>query len=408
MHAAPLPHVRASARALLPLFPLSPLSPLVAFAALAALAGCDTPVADAGPLFNREAWHHVDDPSLIDDDFEYVLDELPTSGEAKQVPWPGSYWPTYRDGINERWDGDDTRSPAEKYAAAFGKSGVEDAVSRRYGVDSLTLNPTCRKDSDCKQPEGSVCAKRRGETTGRCSETWFGICDAWAPAAILEPEPRKAVTYNGVEFKVNDLKALISVSYTAGLEVRYVSLRCNESSKDEDLGDLDQCKDTNPGTFHVVAANLLGLRGESFIEDRTYDYEVWNQPVRSFKVTKDVELTPAQANALLGAAGDDYAFNPKAVSLRQIRTELRWVAESPSYLDGPRLDEIDQFTMRERYDYVLELDADGKIIGGEWLGATRTNHPDFLWRPIKKRDAVAVDVIDYDDIKQLLDQSAEP
>ncbi len=66
--------------------PLSPLSPLVAFAALAALAGCDTPVADAGPLFNREAWHHVDDPSLIDDDFEYVLDELPTSGEAKQVP----------------------------------------------------------------------------------------------------------------------------------------------------------------------------------------------------------------------------------------------------------------------------------------------------------------------------------
>ena len=219
---------------------------------------------------------------------------------------------------------------------------------------------------------------------------------------------RKAVTYNGVEFKVNDLKALISVSYTAGLEVRYVSLRCNESSKDEDLGDLDQCKDTNPGTFHVVAANLLGLRGESFIEDRTYDYQVWNQPVRSFKVTKDVELTPAQANALLGAAGDDYAFNPKAASLRQIRTELRWVAESPSYLDGPRLDEIDQFTMRERYDYVLELDADGKIIGGEWLGATRTNHPDFLWRPIKKHDAVAADVIDYDDIKQLLDQSAQP
>ena len=80
MHAAPLPLVRASARALSPLFAFA------AFAAFAALAGCDTPVADAGPLFNREAWHHVDDPSLIDDDFEYVLDELPTSGEAKQVP----------------------------------------------------------------------------------------------------------------------------------------------------------------------------------------------------------------------------------------------------------------------------------------------------------------------------------
>lgn len=31
------------------------------------------------------------------------------------------------------------------------------------------------------------------------------------------------------------------------------------------------------------------------------------------------------------------------------------------------------------YDYVLEIDGAGQIIGGEWLGTSKDFHPDFLW-----------------------------
>jgi hypothetical protein len=474
----------------------------------APLAGCDPSTTTDGQrvvVDYREAWGAQDNPSLLDANFNHTFAQLPTTGAAKKTPWAGSYWPTYQDSINARWAGPNSKSAAKKYELAFGKTGVEDAVSAHSGVDSLGGAP-CTSDAQCAADEGSVCAKRVGSASGTCSPTWFGICHAWAPAAILEHEPKQPVTFNGVEFKVNDLKALMSLAYTEDLDVKFVSLRCDDSDDDADLGGVAACKDTNPGTFHVVVANLLGLRGESFVEDRTYDDEVWNQPVRSFKVTRNAALTGYQANQLLGGgkqlasversgtvaagawvqvhdlavkpgqslrvrmtgtedadlyvrwnaqptattytcrpfiAGSDelceivapadaktayiatngyaasskytitttlfdvpaskYAFNPAAVSLRKIQTELHWIAESDSTIDGNLSATIDQYTRKDVYDYVLELDAAGKIIGGEWLGASRVNHPDFLWRPILKRQGTVADAIAYADVRKLFD-----
>lgn len=469
---------------------------------------CDAPVEiDDGQdrvQAYREAWGTSDNPSLLDPNFNYVFSQLPTTGEAKRTPWAGSYWPTYKDSINDRWAGAATQSAAKKYELAFGKTGVEDAVSAELGIDSLA-GKACTSDADCAATQGSVCAKRAGQSAGVCSETWFGICHAWAPAAILEEEPRAAVKYNGVEFKVNDLKALISASYTEALDVKFLSLRCDTNGATTDNSGTPECKDTNPGSFHVVAANLLGVQGKAFVEDRTYDYEVWNQPVRGFKVTKNAALTGQQANQLLGAGkvlstvdkagtvasgawtqvyntavkpgqtlrvkmsgtGDAdlyvrwggqptassyhcrpylegsnelcelvvpantttayvavngyatsssykvtsqvidvapaaYAFNPAAASLRQIQTELYWIGESPQSVDGNLSASIAQYTHKDVYDYVLELDASGKIIGGEWIGASKTNHPDFLWLPVQKRSGTAAGVIVWDDVKKLL------
>ncbi len=475
----------------------------------APLAGCDSPAhlneGTRAVTEQREAWGTQDNPSLLDPGFNYVLASLPTSGAAKKTPWAGSYWPTYQDSINARWAGATSDSAAKKYGQAFAKANVEDAVSANSGIDSLAGTP-CTSDAQCDAGKGSVCAKRVGSTEGTCSETWFGICHAWAPAAILEDEPKKAVTFNGVEFKVNDLKALMSLAYTEALDVKFMSLRCDDSAKTTDLGGKAACKDTNAGSFHVVVANLLGIQGKAFVEDRTYDYEVWNQPVRSFKVTKNVAVTGAQANALLGAGktvsnteragnvgagawkpvydlvvkpgqtlrvamtgtgdadlyvrwngqpgaaayscrpyldGTDelceivapadaktayiavqgyaassqykivttvidlapvtYAFNPAAVSLRQVQTELRWIGESASNIDGNLSATIDQYTQKDVYDYVLELDGAGKIIGGEWIGASRTNHPDFLWLPTLKRQGTVAGVISYADVRKLFD-----
>ena len=59
--------------------------------------------------------------------------------------------------------------------------------------------------------------------------------------------------------------------------------------------------------MHVVLANFLGLRHQGIAEDRTYDFQVWNQPIRSWKVTNAVdgklpEITKADAVAMLGLA----------------------------------------------------------------------------------------------------------
>jgi hypothetical protein len=468
------------------------------------LPGCEPPddLDRADDLDPRRAWSPYDRPSLLAPDFVYALSALPTAGSAEQLPWPGPYWPTWRDSINDRWAGAGVPSPAEKFEQAFARDGFVEAVSYHYGIDSLG-GEFCSTHTDCDLAGGFVCGKRRGEGWGTCIESWFGLCHAWAPAAVLEPEPVHPVSYGGVQFAVNDLKALVTLAYDDDLETRSVSLRCDLKGGEGD-GE-PQCDDTNAGTFHVVVANLLGLRGQAFIEDRTYDYQVWNYPVFAFNVTQLDAIDGKQANQLLGGGpvvsssleqgeaganalaqlgsvavspgqtlrvhlsgtgdldlyvrwnaaptlaayhcrpylhGSDeqcellvpasatkafvaahaygvaadyearitvraaptatYAYNAKAKSLRRVRTELAFVGESPAERDGAQTG-ASEFMFKDVYDYVLELDGAGKIIGGEWIGDSKITHPDFLWRPIKKLSGtVAGGKLAWSDVQELL------
>ena len=244
-----------------------------------ALGGCstvETQHADETVYSNVQRaveWGIHDQPSILSNDFEYTFSELPTAGEVEQTPWTGSYWPTYRDNINYRWAGPESDSPAKKYEKAFGRTDLEDRVSKHFGIDSAPNYKldSCTKEEDCEE-EGSVCAKRFEAEEGYCVPTWWGVCHAWAPAAIMEKEPEQAVEHNGVTFQINDLKALISLSYTAGLATDFLSLRCNKNDDKEEIEyneygipKADECADTNAGTFHVVVANMMGIQKKSFI-----------------------------------------------------------------------------------------------------------------------------------------------
>jgi hypothetical protein len=373
-------------------------------------------------------WGYSDNPASFDSEFEYTFYKLPKSGEAENVPWTGNYWPTYRDNINYRWNGASSDSPAKKYENAFGRSGLEDRVSKTYGIDSVTTYglSECKKNVDCDSDKGETCAKRTGKDSGYCIPTWFGICHAWAPATIMEPEPKHNVIHNGVEFKVNDIKALVSLGYTAGVSVDFISLRCNKNDDDDKInynefgipdGTNPECADTNAGTFHVVVTNMLGIQKKAFIEDRTFDDEVWNQPVRSFEVTSAKWVSTKTANELVGAAdgGYDYQFNDNSSSYRHVKMKLNYITESPQSLDGHLGNIIDYYTNTDHYEYVLELDSSGKIIGGEWVGKSKKDHPDFLWVPrTKKSIEIAKDDsftpgtgISWDDVKMLLDKSQD-
>ncbi len=379
------------------------------------LAGCGAdptaPAAeDAEPVLGEdgksEAWTRPDAPSNLGT-LEYRLASLPRTGEATKTPWAASYWPVYQDSINYRWDGASSESPSAKYARAFGldPAAVEDAVSRSNGVDG-SGGDACTTTSQCAS--GESCSKRRGQTSGRCIPTWWGICHAWSPAAILEPEPKHAVTLGGVTFKVNDIKALVELGYDDNV-AKSVSGRCEISSGERfDANGRPtntDCRDTNPGTWHVVVTNLLGLRGQSFVEDRTRDDEVWNQPLRGYRVTSLTEVSASEANRLVTGDTGSYSFNARAVKLYDVKMTASYISESPSSTDGNLSSRIATYTKTDSYRYVLEVDAAGKIIGGEWVGTSKKAHPDFLWQPTGRRGSIAGGAIQWTKVKQLLDAS---
>jgi hypothetical protein len=71
---------------------------------------------------------------------------------------------------------------------------------------------------------------------------------------------------------------------------------------------LGECRDMNPGTWHVVVSNLMGLRQQGFVLDQTFDDEVWNQPGWSYRITNPsgqglTEVTREEAIEILGVQG---------------------------------------------------------------------------------------------------------
>ncbi|MBF0300195.1 MAG: PKD domain-containing protein [Oligoflexia bacterium] len=357
----------------------------------------------------RSTWGEDDNPSLFNTNLNFKIALLPLRGEASKIPWAGSYWPTYKDSINDRWAGSTTLSAVEKYEQAFSKTGIKNLVSQEYGIDAQTDANTCYSNSDCSSTNGEACAKKNGSTVGRCIPTWFGVCHAWAPAAIMENEPLRAITVNNTEFKVNDLKALLTYGYNTGLKTKFVSLRCNldetQITYDEYGNPTNpECKDTNAGTFHIVTTNYLGVMKESFVEDRTFDDEVWNQPVRAYEITLQEHVSATTANQLLGVTGSTYNFNLQAASLYHVKMRFHYIGESAQNIDGNLSATINSYTHYDDYEYILEIDSSGNIIGGEWVGNSKKSHPDFLWLPYEK-SATIVSGINWNDIKYMGEKS---
>lgn len=158
------------------------------------------------------------------------------------------------------------------------------------------------------------------------------------------------------------------------------------------------CRDLNPASFHLTLADLLGRKNTGLVAETSRFREVWNYPIGSFEVkfeaipTKDGstfepgEPVPVEkvkdAFAGFRAPGTRYLVQMQTTySSIQVPVEAEIVyldaAEDPNYIT-----------------YTLELDANRRLIGGEWgpvpiVGTEETpavrenrnadNIPDFLW-----------------------------
>ena len=409
---------------------------------MAGLIGCgDTTVVDTSTLDDRpeatdkdnaskaDQWNWANNPDRFQVDLNYTLDELPTAGRSEHIPWPATYWPTYEDSINVRWNKPEL-SPAEKYDVAFNNwepteefmalkpyssSNCSDKSWDQSYYDNLgpAANYVSRQKGNWKAHDGvdndgdgeiDECGDRDGV------ETWFGLCHAWAPAALLEQEPQHKVTHNGVTFEVSDIKALLIMEYDRP-QAYMIGGRCNDKEVERDeQGRItdDECRDTNAGTWHVVMANFLGIMHRPIAEDRTFDYQVWNQPVIEWKVNSMEDIDEKSAIEALGldtAEHTKYPYNDKAVRWVKCNATSYYITES-DVAKVPFTDVISQYTRQDIYNYILEIGADGKINGGEWIGSSITNHPDFLWLPTGTRGGNPH--MDLDIVRMLLEKSRAP
>eukprot|EP00741_Cyanophora_paradoxa_P024359 tig00021795_g23521.t1 len=369
--------------------------------------------------------------------------ELPMSGRADVSPWPGPYWPTFLDSINDRVHGPESLSAVEKarraardvsrphvtaaqYARAFGldEERLAERVSQLWGWNALRSIRTSCAFNTTALPKGAMdpCTENgtRNATCadGVCIDNWEGICHGWAAASILIPEPSRRVVMNGVDFTPFDLKGLATVFFAdiAYPNLSFLSTRCDTAKKDipggrrlgrattRTRGPSSSPSPTPsacaprpahlPPTPHLPP--LPRRRRKALVMDTVFDLEVWNFPVFRYNVTRHtllsrraaVQLVNAPRTTTVDTFQGDAGADAGAYTFHRIALDLYYVYEVPllPQWDRPLSDYVrfvQNFVAVMRLEMVLQVDAaSGEIIGGEWLGDSKENHPDFIWAPL--------------------------
>ncbi len=334
----------------------------------------------------RDAWDSMNDPIRLDSSYIRKLDTLPTSATLNEKPWSDTYWPSYQGGIANRWLNDVSHRDGVQRPWKYGARKVNDA--NRFKRDPSRLNylsPAERFDvlnGDYNYSLLEIERKRVGKFRDmndeqRKENSWEGICHGWAAAAghHAEPSPVTVRNRDGVEvpFRRSDITALLSWYYANRyVPSRMLGSRCERDVRELSAGEVSdilgrdpKCRDTNAGAFHLVLLNQIGVKKESFIADVDRSYQVWNQPIYGYNTQYVGEQAP----------GPRAAFGTVKEIL--VRTRMGYTQEmAPSaqpYGEGQEIRTKD-------YQYTLEINADGEVIGGEWMSEDR---PDFLWTTAK-------------------------
>jgi hypothetical protein len=246
---------------------------------------------------------------------------------------------------------------------------------------------------------------------------WEGICHGWAVAAGHTDRPEKTVwvtlpNNKKMPFYPNDIKALISLMWansTIQDAVIVEGLRCNRKSpKKDDFGRyidkqldkddkslLPRCADVHPAVYHTSVVNILGIEGRSFVVDKSAKAAISNQPVSGYEYNyfnPETGKDEAFENAVVAVekyAKDPFkdARNPETkyiVGVHMILKYIDWEDPIMKETNSPADDSVSEM----KFNYDLELDANFKIIGGQWrvdkngsgrLVKNATGQPDFFW-----------------------------
>lgn len=305
-------------------------------------------------------WNTANNPAIFNSQYEHRLNALPMDAQLplEKTPWSDTYWPSAEGSIANRWHS--KNKEGFKYHL-----NSRDEVKKMTAEEIAELSPAEKYDilqSRYDYPTVRAVWKRNKPS----APSWNGICHGWAPASIQHSEPKTINVTNpdGVEiqFGSSDVKAMLSYYYAwnAQLEVHQVGQRCFFPGV---LSWIPSCTDTNAGAFHIVLANQIGIQKQGFIADVTRGKEVWNNPVSGYTTKVERWSSPK------------FGSTHGTVSRVLVTTEMVYTNEiSPNW---NTVAGTENFSAKVKtFKYWLELDKDGKIIGGDWASEKR---PDFLW-----------------------------
>ncbi|MEM4292870.1 MAG: pre-peptidase C-terminal domain-containing protein, partial [Thermoplasmata archaeon] len=226
------------------------------------------------------------------------------SGCAEKIPWSGYWWPYNEGGTSEA---------GKKY---------DEYVNRTHGY-----NPGLYQWELSKHGNPNA-------------DYWVGHCHAWSAAAILEDEPTRPVTRNGVTFYVGNLKALLTEAHFSDPVEFNIGVKNNAKQ------------------FHITLLKWIGTLRKPIVADISQTAEVWNHPLYKYSMSVTVDAQDS--------------------SIRHYVTTVTYVS------DGVNPDYVGHLDFTKTYYYYLKF-QNGDIVGWGWEGESAGNgstaRPDFFWRP---------------------------
>jgi hypothetical protein len=312
-------------------------------------------------------WDGLSEPGIISSGFNPKLDALPKEGAINYDPkaWSGHWWPSKDGGINNRWN------TATQEGFAY-RSPTKAELLKLTAEQVALLSPSEKFDIAFQRYTYPLRTEVNGSVSPNASD-WDGICHGWAPAAINHDEPVAFSVKNAdgivVNFGSSDIKALLSYGYASNIDSaneRHMGLRCNFGRWTGGARECDQ--DLNAGAFHIILTNELGINKRAFVADLDRFDQVWNQPIAAYRLTSiSKPRRPSQ-----GAAAS-------AVNEVVVKMKVFYVNESKPSVN-PVMGTAEQNFAATDYEYSLELNSSGNIVGGNWIS---NNRPDFVWTKAK-------------------------
>ena len=321
-----------------------------------------------------------------------------TQGKVRNRLWSDDYWAKYAGGLAYRyaepgfWIDLSNRKPNDWQMPGMHILRNQPAswLIRNGRVDKLS--PAEKYDLLVGDTNYSLTKAFIHEINQR-TEPWEGSCDGWSYAAFNEAPPVRAVKVRSlsgqlITFYPSDIRALLTLLYS-NYEVSSFGGKCQSENPRVDAQgrviDKD-CRDTSPADFHTVLVNQVGINKRSFSVDTDYAKEVWNQPVKSFRIKYFNPQTLRYYAHGFKAKVDKSRFSRDIFSVHrnahgryivgvdlQVEYQME-VFPKEAHSLAPSHDK----SVSQNYRYDLELDAAGNIIGGEWDLSAQKLHPDLI------------------------------
>lgn len=236
------------------------------------------------------------------------------------------------------------------------EAGVDEAAAKHtpwsgywwpIGEGSL-LGPLAKYD----QATGSAAAQweMANNPPGPSVPQWHGYCHAWAAAAVLDKEPKQAVSAAGgrISLSVGDQKGILSAAHSQDVSNSYGD-RFGDGMGSDDYYDLA------PDELWRLLRLYIKQQGVPLVLDIEAGDEVWNYPVYAYRI----EYAP---------------YGNSGLQLAQLSL---WMAD-----DEVPPDFVGTKPSHETYTFTFQV-AGGSIVMGSarWVGNSQTAHPDFAWYP---------------------------